>query len=109
MLAIIGGTGLYDLPGLVIDQRISGDTPFGTPSGNILQGRLYDKEVLFLARHGAGHRLLPHEVNYRANVFALKRAGAQMLLGFSAVGSLASASEPSLGTALRPTCLPPSR
>jgi purine nucleoside phosphorylase len=89
MLAIIGGTGLYDLPGLVINQRISGDTPFGTPSGDILQGRLYDKEVLFLARHGAGHRLLPHEVNYRANVFALKRAGAQMLLGFSAVGSLA--------------------
>jgi 5'-methylthioadenosine phosphorylase len=89
MLAIIGGTGLYDLPGLVIDQRISGDTPFGTPSGDILRGRLYDKEVLFLARHGAGHRLLPHEVNYRANVFALKRAGAQMLLGFSAVGSLA--------------------
>ena len=76
MLAIIGGTGLYDLPGLVIDQRISGDTPFGTPSGEILRGRLYDKEVLFLARHGAGHRLLPHEVNYRANVFALKRAGA---------------------------------
>ncbi len=88
MLAIIGGTGLYDLPGLVIDQRISGDTPFGMPSGDILRGRLYDKEVLFLARHGAGHRLLPHEVNYRANVFALKRAGAQMLLGFSAVGSL---------------------
>jgi 5'-methylthioadenosine phosphorylase len=88
MLAIIGGTGLYDLPGLVIDQRISGETPFGTPSGDILRGRLYDKEVLFLARHGAGHRLLPHEVNYRANVFALKRAGAQMLLGFSAVGSL---------------------
>jgi 5'-methylthioadenosine phosphorylase len=89
MLAIIGGTGLYDLPGLVIDQRISGDTPFGTPSGDILRGRLYGKDVLFLARHGAGHRLLPHEVNYRANVFALKRAGAQMLLGFSAVGSLA--------------------
>lgn len=94
MLAIIGGTGLYDLPGLVIDQRISGDTPFGTPSGDILQGRLYDKDVLFLARHGAGHRLLPHEVNYRANVFALKRAGAQMLLGFSAVGSLALAVKP---------------
>ena len=89
MLAIIGGTGFYDLPGLVIDQRIRGDTPFGTPSGDILRGHLYDKEILFLARHGAGHRLLPHEVNYRANVFALKQAGARMLLGFSAVGSLA--------------------
>lgn len=89
MLAIIGGTGLYDLEGLDIEERIARDTPFGVPSGEILRGRLHDKAVLFLARHGAGHRLLPHEVNYRANVFALKRAGATMLLGFSAVGSLA--------------------
>lgn len=89
MLAIIGGTGLYDLPGLQIHERLAGETPFGTPSGEILRGRLHAAEVLFLARHGAGHRLLPHEVNYRANVYALKRAGATMLLGFSAVGSLA--------------------
>jgi 5'-methylthioadenosine phosphorylase len=89
MLAIIGGTGLYDLPGLSITDRLSGDTPFGAPSGEILRGRLHAHEVLFLARHGAGHRWLPHEVNYRANVFALKRAGATQMLGFSAVGSLA--------------------
>jgi 5'-methylthioadenosine phosphorylase len=89
MLAIIGGTGLYDLPALDIDDRIMGDTPFGAPSGEILKGKLNGQTVLFLARHGAGHRLLPHEVNYRANVFALKRAGATMVLGFSAVGSLA--------------------
>lgn len=89
MLAIIGGTGLYDLPGLVIDDRITGGTPFGAPSGDILKGRMSGKPVLFLARHGVGHRLLPHEVNYRANVFALKRAGATQILGFSAVGSLA--------------------
>jgi len=89
MLAIIGGTGLYELAGLEIEQRSNGDTPFGKPSGEILQGRLHGQPVLFLARHGAGHRLLPHEVNYRANIFALKRAGATMLLGFSAVGSLA--------------------
>jgi 5'-methylthioadenosine phosphorylase len=89
MLAIIGGTGLYDLPGLSITDRLSGDTPFGAPSGDILRGHLHQHEVLFLARHGAGHRLLPHEVNYRANVFALKRAGATQMLGFSAVGSLA--------------------
>lgn len=88
MLAIIGGTGLYDLPGLAIDKRISDATPFGVPSGDVLRGRLHGQDVLFLARHGAGHRLLPHEVNYRANVYALKRAGATMLLGFSAVGSL---------------------
>jgi len=89
MLAIIGGTGLYELAGLDIEQRLGGDTPFGMPSGEVLKGRLHGRPVLFLARHGAGHRLLPHEVNYRANVFALKRAGATMLLGFSAVGSLA--------------------
>ena len=89
MLAIVGGTGLYELPGLEIDNRISGDTPFGAPSGEVMRGHLHGVPLLFLARHGAGHRLLPHEVNYRANVFALKRAGATMLLGFSAVGSLA--------------------
>ncbi len=89
MLAIIGGTGLYDLDGLDIDDRLGGDTPFGTPSGEILRGRLHGQPLLFLARHGAGHRLLPHEVNYRANIFALKCAGATQLLGFSAVGSLA--------------------
>jgi 5'-methylthioadenosine phosphorylase len=89
MLAIIGGTGLYDIPGLQIAERLTEDTPFGAPSGDIVRGRLHQHEVLFIARHGAGHRLLPHEVNYRANVFALKRAGATQLLGFSAVGSLA--------------------
>lgn len=94
MLAIIGGTGLYDLPGLRIEEQIAGDTPFGAPSGAIVRGRFGAAPVLFLARHGAGHRLLPHEVNYRANIFALKRAGATMVLGFSAVGSLAQAIAP---------------
>lgn len=94
MLAIIGGTGLYDLPGLQIEERISATTPFGEPSGEVLRGRLHGQPLLFLARHGAGHRLLPHEVNYRANIFALKRAGATMLLGFSAVGSLAERVKP---------------
>ncbi|MCA3174111.1 MAG: S-methyl-5'-thioinosine phosphorylase [Burkholderiales bacterium] len=89
MLAIVGGTGLYELPGLEITHRIHATTPFGAPSGEILRGRIGSNELLFLARHGAGHRLLPHEVNYRANIFALKQAGATMLLGFSAVGSLA--------------------
>jgi 5'-methylthioadenosine phosphorylase len=88
MLAVIGGTGLYELPGLEIEERLSGGTPFGEPSGELLRGRLHGQPLIFLARHGSGHRLLPHEVNYRANVFALKRAGATLLLGFSAVGSL---------------------
>jgi 5'-methylthioadenosine phosphorylase len=89
MLAIIGGTGLYDLAGMEIEDRITGDTPFGTPSGTVQRGRINGQPILFLARHGAGHKLLPHEVNYRANLFALKQAGATMVLGFSAVGSLA--------------------
>lgn len=89
MLAIVGGTGLYELPGLHIEERLRLTTPFGEPSGEILKGTYGHNKVLFLARHGSGHRLLPHEVNYRANVFALKQAGATMLLGFSAVGSLA--------------------
>lgn len=88
MLAIVGGTGLYDLPGLTIKDRISGQTPFGQASGDVLIGQIGQHQILFLARHGGGHRLLPHEINYRANVFALKAAGATMMLGFSAVGSL---------------------
>ncbi len=88
MLAIIGGTGLYELAGMQVEQHLDETTPFGTPSGRIVKGRLGGRELLFLARHGGGHKLLPHEVNYRANIFALKRAGATQILGFSAVGSL---------------------
>lgn len=94
MLAIIGGTGFYDLPGLTIDERIEAPTPFGSPSGAVLKGTLAGQPILFLARHGHGHRWLPHEVNYRANVFALKQAGATQILGFSAVGSLDEAVAP---------------
>ena len=88
MLAVIGGTGLYELAGMQVDERLDGPTPFGTPSGHVVMGQLGGRELLFLARHGAGHQLLPHEVNYRANIYALKRAGATQILGFSAVGSL---------------------
>ena len=94
MLAIIGGTGLYDLAGLQIESQTADATPFGKPSGAVVNGRIGNTPLLFLARHGAGHRLLPHEVNYRANIYALKRAGATMVLGFSAVGSLAENVEP---------------
>ena len=88
MLAVIGGTGIYELAGMQVEQRLDAATPFGMPSGSIVKGRLGGRELLFLARHGAGHKLLPHEVNYRANIYALKRAGATQILGFSAVGSL---------------------
>jgi 5'-methylthioadenosine phosphorylase len=88
MLAIIGGTGLYELHGLKIVSSEHQSTPFGEPSGEIVRGTLHGHELLFLARHGKSHRLLPHEINYRANIFSLKRAGATMVLGFSAMGSL---------------------
>ena len=88
MLAIIGGTGLYDIEGLdtVSEQEI--DTPFGIPSAPVKTMKFGEREILFLPRHGSGHSLLPHEINYRANIFALKKAGARMVVGFSAVGSL---------------------
>jgi 5'-methylthioadenosine phosphorylase len=94
MLAIIGGTGLYELAGMTIESRLDKSTPFGDPSGMISVGRIGNHSVLFLARHGENHRLLPHEVNYRANIYALKRAGATQILGFSAVGSLSEPIEP---------------
>lgn len=94
MLAIIGGTGLYELAGMEIDERLEAPTPFGEPSGAVVRGRVGGRGVLFLARHGSGHRLLPHEVNYRANIFALKQAGATQILGVSAVGSLDEAIAP---------------
>lgn len=88
MLAIIGGTGIYQLDGLTISQTHEIETPFGSPSSSIIEGVIGQQTVLFLARHGQQHQLLPHEVNYRANIFALKSLGATMAIGLSAVGSL---------------------
>ena len=88
MLAIIGGSGLYQLDGLTVETQHEVTTPFGQPSSSITEGRYLGQPVLFLARHGEGHQFLPHEVNYRANIFALKSLGARHILGFSAAGSL---------------------
>ncbi|MBN2344050.1 MAG: S-methyl-5'-thioadenosine phosphorylase [Deltaproteobacteria bacterium] len=88
VLAIIGGSGLYSLPELTDVKKIEVDTPFGAPSSPVVEGKIGDTRVLFLARHGEGHVFLPTEVNYRANVFALKQQGATHLLSISAVGSL---------------------
>lgn len=87
-IAIIGGTGLYDLEGLTERESISCDTPFGKPSSEIVKAKLSGRSVLFLARHGVGHRLLPSEINYRANIFALKSLGAVWCVSVAAVGSL---------------------
>lgn len=88
MLAVIGGSGLYNLSDLKVEKEHVLDTPFGVPSDKIIQGQLAKNTILFLSRHGKGHKLLPHEVNYRANIFALKKLGASKVLSVSACGSL---------------------
>lgn len=88
MLAILGGTGVYKIDEVEVLEELEVDTPFGEPSGKVVKGRWGDHVLFFLARHGAGHRLLPHEINYRANIFALKSLGVTQILGLSAVGSL---------------------
>jgi len=88
VLAIIGGSGLYSLQQLKIEKEHVLDTPFGQPSDKIMEGVLEGEKILFLSRHGKGHKLLPHEVNYRANIFALKKLGASRVLSVSACGSL---------------------
>lgn len=88
MLAIIGGTGIYQLEGLEVVGEHELETPFGSPSAAITQGKMADQDLLFLPRHGRCHELLPSEVNYRANIWALKKLGATQVIGLSAVGSL---------------------
>ncbi len=87
-LGVIGGSGLYELQGLTDVEEIHQVTPFGAPSDLIIAGTLGDTRLLFLPRHGRGHRLPPHRINYRANVLALKMAGAEQILSISAVGSM---------------------
>ncbi|HWZ12630.1 MAG TPA: S-methyl-5'-thioadenosine phosphorylase [Acidobacteriaceae bacterium] len=87
-IGIIGGSGLYNMPGLTDVREVEVDTPFGPPSEKIVLGRLEGREVAFLARHGRGHRLLPSEINFRANIFAMKKLGVESILSVSAVGSL---------------------
>lgn len=87
-IGILGGSGLYAFEGLVDVVEHAVDTPYGTPSDVIVTGRLGSAQVAFLARHGRGHRLIPSEVPYRANIYALKELGVRSLLAISAVGSL---------------------
>ena len=88
IIGIVGGTGVYDLEGLTDTAWRTVASPFGAPSDQLLFGRLGDHRVVFLPRHGRGHRIPPHEINFLANVDALKRAGATTLVSVSAVGSL---------------------
>jgi 5'-methylthioadenosine phosphorylase len=87
-IGIIGGSGLYDMAELRDRQDVTLSTPFGAPSGPYVTGTLRGRRVAFLARHGAGHRILPSELNFRANIFGFKVLGAERILSASAVGSL---------------------
>lgn len=87
-LAIIGGSGLYEIPGLKNHQELKISTPFGDPSAPIMVGDLAGVKVAFLARHGIGHHISPSEVNYRANIYALKSLGVERIVSISACGSL---------------------
>ena len=88
VLAVIGGSGLYDMPGLQDPQRVEVETPFGKPSAPLVSGTLEGKPVVFLARHGIGHHISPTEINYRANIHALKQMGVTQVVSVSACGSL---------------------
>jgi 5'-methylthioadenosine phosphorylase len=87
-LGIIGGSGLYGIEGLKDVREVTVDTPYGSPSDAIVEGSLGETRLLFLPRHGRGHRIAPHAINYRANVCALKQLGATHLVTVSAVGSM---------------------
>jgi len=88
-IAVIGGTGMNTWPGLEIIQRLESHTPYGKPSAPLIVGRINGVEALFLARHGEGHKIPPHAINYRANLKALKDAGATQVIAIAAVGAIA--------------------
>jgi len=88
IIGVIGGSGLYQMAGLQRVRKVAVTTPFGKPSDRLVRGRLGDAELIFLPRHGKGHRWLPSEINFRANIFALKKLGVERIISVSAVGSL---------------------
>ena len=93
-IGIIGGSGLYTMPGLTDVQELQQQTPFGDPSDPYVLGTLEGRKVAFLARHGRGHRILPTELNFRANIYGFKQLGVDRILSVSAVGSLKQEHKP---------------
>ncbi len=88
VIGVIGGSGLYEIEGLTEVQEVTMETPFGAPSDAFITGWLGSARMVFLPRHGRGHRLLPSEVNYRANIYGLKKLGVEQIISVSAVGSM---------------------
>jgi 5'-methylthioadenosine phosphorylase len=93
-IGIIGGSGLYGLEGFTRQKWVAVQTPFGAPSDSFLTGELGGREVVFLPRHGRGHRILPGELNHRANIYGLKKLGVEWIVSISAVGSLQAKYQP---------------
>jgi 5'-methylthioadenosine phosphorylase len=93
-IGVIGGSGLYSMPGFTEQKEVTVDTPFGKPSDSYIVGQLEGKEVAFLARHGRGHRISPSELNFRANIFGMKKLGVERIVSLSAVGSLKEEHKP---------------
>ena len=93
-IGVIGGSGLYEIEGLTDIQEVALDTPFGAPSDSYVTGMLDGVKLVFLPRHGRGHRLLPTEVPYRANIYGMKQLGVQRIISISAVGSMKEAIAP---------------
>ncbi len=87
-VGVLGGSGIYGLEGLANLEEVEVSTPFGKPSDAYLIGELDGRRMVFLARHGRGHKILPHEINYRANIFGMKKLGVDWLISLSAVGSM---------------------
>ena len=94
VLGVIGGSGFYQMPGLENVKQVELTTPFGAPSDPYITGRIGELEVVFLARHGKGHRILPSELNYRANIYGMKMLGVDHLLSVSTAGSMKEAIKP---------------
>jgi len=93
-IGIIGGSGLYSMPGFEMQEEIRIQTPWGDPSDAYIVGKLAGREVAFLARHGRGHRITPTELNFRANIFGMKQLGVSRIISLSAVGSLKEEHKP---------------
>src|SRR5512136_722482 len=88
VIGVIGGSGLYEMEGLTDVEHIVVDTPFGKPSDEYVTGMLEGARLVFLPRHGKGHRFMPSEVNYRANIYGMKKLGVERIISVSAVGSM---------------------
>ena len=93
-IAIIGGTGLNKIPGLTLNDQNPVQTPFGSPSADLITGKIQNRTVIFLARHGNPHTIPPHKINYRANIWALKSMGVEQIIAVAAVGGITEAMQP---------------